>query len=302
MIKRLVILLFLFAGSGMLMAQQDLRFTQYMFNLYQVNSAYAGSRDAINMAAIVRSQWTGIDGAPSLQSLTVNAPVFTKNIGLGLKIINQSSGAISQTTTMATFAYHIKLGTGRLAFGISAGFLNNRFNWGKATFKDQIDQVQTSGTVNSFAPTFDFAGYYYAPTWYAGFQFANLNQPEYKTIQDGINKNYLNYNFIAGKAFVFSKKIVFKPSVLLQGTKGAFIGEINLSLLFNESFWVGITYRTNCELSLILEYNFNQKFRIGYSYDYSFKSIQTKIAGSNEIFLGYDIRVKNKKMVSSRYF
>jgi type IX secretion system PorP/SprF family membrane protein len=162
--------------------------------------------------------------------------------------------------------------------------------------------VQTAGIVNSFSPNFDFAGYYYAPTWYAGFQLENLNQPEYKTVKKGINKNYLNYNFIAGKAFVFSEKIVFKPSLFLQGTKGAFIGEINFSVLFNESFWVGITYRTNSELSLILEYNFKQRFRIGYSYDYSFKSIQTSIAGSNELFLGYDIHIKSKKMVSSRYF
>jgi type IX secretion system PorP/SprF family membrane protein len=302
MIKRLTILFFMFFGSGMLIAQQENRFSQYMFNLYQVNSAYAGSRDAISMAAIVRSQWTGIDGAPSLQSFTINAPILSKNIGLGLKAINQSSGAISQTNVMVSFAYHIKLGTGRLSFGISGGFLNNRFNWGKAVFKDQIDQVQNSGTINSFSPNFDFAGYYYAPTWYAGFQIENLNQPEYETIKKGINKNYLNYNFIAGKAFVLSNKIVLKPSFFLQGTKGAFIGEINVSLLYNESFWVGITYRSNVELSLILEYNFNQKFRIGYSYDYSFKSIQTSIAGSNEIFLGYDIQIKNKKMVSSRYF
>ena len=203
---------------------------------------------------------------------------------------------------MATFAYHFKLGPGRLSFGISAGLLNNRFNWGKAKFKDQIDQVQTSGVVNSYTPGFDFAGYYYASTWYAGFQFENLNESEYETLQKGTNKNYLNYNFITGKAFVINEAIVFKPSILLRGTKGNFIGEINLSLLFNETFWTGISYRTNSELSLILEYNLNQKFRIGYSYDYAFKSIQSRNSGSHEIFLGYDIRVKTKKMVSSRYF
>ena len=126
MIKRILIYCFLVFGSTSLHAQQEMRFTQYMFNLYQVNSAYAGSREAISLAAIVRSQWTGIEGSPTMQSITATAPVLSKNIGLGFKAINQSTGASDQTRVMATFAYHIRLGNGKLAFGGSAGLLNNR--------------------------------------------------------------------------------------------------------------------------------------------------------------------------------
>jgi len=302
MIKRTFIILFFFVCSGVISAQQDLRFSQYMFNLYQVNSAYAGSRNAISMAAIVRSQWTGIDGAPALQSFTAHAPIMGKNIGVGVKVINQSAGASDKTRILGTFAYNFRLGKGNLAFAISSGMINNRFNWGEAKFKDQIDQVQTSGVSNSYTVGFDFASYYYASTWYLGLQVENLNESEFETIQEGINKNYLNFNFVAGKAFVLNRNIVFKPSFLIRGTKDFYLGEVNLSLLFNETFWVGISYRTNTELSLILEYNLNKKLRIGYSYDYAFSSVQSRNSGSHEIFLGYDIKVKSKKMVSSRYF
>ena len=302
MSKRIVIFYFLVFWSVTLTAQQEMRFTQYMFNLYQVNSAYAGSREAISLAAIVRTQWTGIDGSPTMQSITATAPILSKNIGLGFKAINQSTGASDQTRIMATFVYHLRLGNGKLAFGGSAGLLNNRFNWGKAQFKDQIDQVQTSGIENSFSAALDFALYFYMPTWYVGIQFENLNQSEYETIKGGTSINYLNYTIIAGKAFPLNNNIVFKPSLLLRGTKGSFIGELNLSLLFNEVFWVGITYRSVTELSLIFEYNLKQKLRIGYSFDYSINSIQSRYAGSHELFLGFDIQVKNKNMVSPRYF
>ena len=302
MSKRIVIFYFLVFGSVTIVAQQEMRFTQYMFNLYQVNSAYAGSREAISLAAIVRTQWTGIDGSPTMQSITATAPILSKNIGLGFKAINQSTGASDQTRVMATFVYHLRLGNGKLAFGGSAGLLNNRFNWGKAQFKDQIDQVQTSGIENSFSAALDFALYFYMPTWYVGIQFENLNQSEYETIKGGTSINYLNYTIIAGKAFPLNNNIVFKPSLLLRGTKGSFIGELNLSLLFNEVFWVGITYRSVTELSLIFEYNLKQKLRIGYSFDYSINSIQSRYAGSHELFLGFDIQVKNKNMVSPRYF
>ena len=302
MSKRIVIFYFLVFGSVTIVAQQEMRFTQYMFNLYQVNSAYAGSREAISLAAIVRTQWTGIDGSPTMQSITATAPILSKNIGLGFKAINQSTGASDQTRVMATFVYHLRLGNGKLAFGGSAGLLNNRFNWGKAQFKDQIDQVQTSGIENSYSAALDFALYFYMPTWYVGIQFENLNQSEYETIKGGTSINYLNYTIIAGKAFPLNNNIVFKPSLLLRGTKGSFIGELNLSLLFNEVFWVGITYRSVTELSLIFEYNLKQKLRIGYSFDYSINSIQSRYAGSHELFLGFDIQVKNKNMVSPRYF
>ena len=303
MSKRIIIFYFLVFWSVTISAQQEMRFTQYMFNLYQVNSAYAGSRESISLAAIVRSQWTGIDGSPSMQSITATAPILSKNIGLGFKAINQSAGASDQTKVMGTFAYHLRLGNnGQLAFGASAGLFNNRFNWGKAKFKDQIDQIQTSGVENSFSAAMDLSSYFYMPTWYVGIQFENINQSEYETIADGNSKNQLNYTIIAGKAFPFSNNIVFKPSLLLRGTKGSFIGEINLSLLFNETFWVGITYRSNTELSFIFEYNLKQKLRIGYSFDYSINSIQTQYSGSHELFLGFDIQVKNKNMVSPRYF
>ncbi len=102
-VKHYIIFFFLslcLIGQG----QQETRFTQYMFNLYEVNSAYAGSRETFSLAAIVRSQWTGLDGAPNLQSVTMNTPILTKNIGIGLKFRNESAGASSQTRFSGSFA------------------------------------------------------------------------------------------------------------------------------------------------------------------------------------------------------
>lgn len=282
--------------------QQEMRFTQYMFNLYEVNSAYAGSRETFSLAGIVRSQWAGLEGAPKMQSLTMNTPILTKNIGIGLKFMNQSTGASSQTKLSGSFAYRFRLLEGKMAFGLSVGLLNNRFNWAKAEFKDQTDQVSNSGTESTYAPTFDFAGYYFTNTFYVGFQLDNLNQSQINVLADGSSKNYSHFTAIIGKAFVLNDKIVFKPSALYRSTKSAQQFELNASFLFVETFWAGITYRSDSELSLILEYNLNQKLRFGYSYDYAFQAVQTGSAGSHEFFIGYDIQVKNKNMASPRYF
>jgi type IX secretion system PorP/SprF family membrane protein len=300
--KASVTIIFLFFLSLCAEAQQEMRFTQYMFNLYQVNSAYAGSRETLSLAGIVRSQWTGLDGAPQMQSLTMNTPLLTRNIGIGIKFRNESAGASSQTLFAGSFAYRFRLLNGKLAFGLSAGLLNNRFNWSKAEFKDPSDQLQSSGTENTYTPTFDFSGYFYTNTFYLGFQVDNLNQSQIKILADGDAKNYIHSTIIVGKAIALSKKVVFKPSALFRTTQAAQQFEVNVSFLFNETLWAGITFRSDTELSLILEYNINQKLRFGYSFDYAIKPVQSNSAGSHEFFVGYDIQVKNKNMASPRYF
>lgn len=302
MSRRLLLIAFVISLNLNGFGQQETRFTQYMFNLYEVNSAYAGSRETFSLAAIVRSQWTGIDGAPAMQSLTMNTPILTKNIGVGLKFRNESSGASSQTRFAGSFAYRFRIANGKLAFGLSIGLLNNRFNWAKAEFKDPSDQLKDSGVENTYTATFDFSAYYSTKSFYAGVQLDNLNQSKINVLLDGSAKNYSHFTAIIGKAFVLNSNIVFKPSALFRSTQAANQFELNCSFLFNETLWTGITFRSGNELSLILEYNLNQKLRFGYAFDFALQSIRSANAGSHEFFIGYDIQVKNRNMASSRYF
>ncbi|WP_299801331.1 PorP/SprF family type IX secretion system membrane protein, partial [uncultured Maribacter sp.] len=75
------------AGLFMGYAQQDAQYTQYMYNTISVNPAYAGSRGVLSIAALHRSQWVGLDGAPTTQTLNFHTPV-SKNVGLGLSVVN----------------------------------------------------------------------------------------------------------------------------------------------------------------------------------------------------------------------
>ena len=55
-------------------AQQDAMFTHYMYNTLAINPGYAGSRDALTITALHRSQWVGFAGAPMTQTITVHTP------------------------------------------------------------------------------------------------------------------------------------------------------------------------------------------------------------------------------------
>ena len=68
-IKSIVFIFMLILLSFNVIAQQDPMFTQYMHNPVSINPAYAGSRGTLNMVAMHRQQWVGIDGAPKTLSL-----------------------------------------------------------------------------------------------------------------------------------------------------------------------------------------------------------------------------------------
>src|SRR6476660_4128692 len=73
-------------------AQQDAQYTQYMYNTTVVNPAYAGSRQAMSIFALHRTQWVGLDGAPITNSFSINTPFNESKVGLGVSFVNDQIG------------------------------------------------------------------------------------------------------------------------------------------------------------------------------------------------------------------
>ena len=122
-----LIFLGIFSGN----AQQDPQYTQYMYNTVSVNPGYAGSRGHISIAALHRSQWVGLDGAPKTQTFNVHSPIGYRGVGLGLSIVNDEIGPTSETNIDIDFSYTIWTSTeGRLSFGLkaSANLLDIKFS------------------------------------------------------------------------------------------------------------------------------------------------------------------------------
>ena len=62
--KKLYLLLWISSLTFMVNAQQESSFSHYMFNHQAVNPGYVGARGVANFTSVLRSQWTGIEGAP----------------------------------------------------------------------------------------------------------------------------------------------------------------------------------------------------------------------------------------------
>ena len=103
-IRSILILLLLFQW-GATIAQQDAQYTQYMYNTVSVNPAYAGSRGHMSIAAMHRSQWVGLDGAPKTQTLNLHTPLGYRGVGLGISVVNDQIGPTSETYFDVDFSY-----------------------------------------------------------------------------------------------------------------------------------------------------------------------------------------------------
>ena len=157
--KKLTLIFLLFMAAMQGFAQQDPQYSLYMFNPLGVNPGYAGSRELLSGVLIHRSQWVGLDGAPETQALAINTPMKNKKMGLGLQIINDKIGPRTTQTLSASYAYRLKLGSGKLAFGLRGGIVNYSYDWNKIEYKDDEDAIPTTANESFMLPTFDFGMY-----------------------------------------------------------------------------------------------------------------------------------------------
>jgi type IX secretion system PorP/SprF family membrane protein len=282
-------------------AQQDFLKSQYMFNLFSINPAYAGSRDVLEASLSHRAQWVGFDGAPRTQVLTLHAPVTKKKIGFGLQLFNDRIGPRNVTGLNTSYAYHIKAGKGKIGFGLRASALNYTYNWNELNYANGQDVVIGQGNNSALSLNFDFGMYYRDRLQFGGFEVAHIAHTMLSPTP--LEADLIpHFSGFYGRAFELKEKTALKASVLLRASKASQFADINLSAFVKQTFWLGMTYRTSGALVFIAEYYIHPQLRIAYSYDHQINGLANYLSGSHEVFLGYDIKILKTTNLSPRIF
>jgi len=307
--KTLVITLTLLIISLKGQAQQDPMFTQYMFNGLYINPAYAGSHEYWSSTMTYRSQWAGanFDGAPKTLIASVDGPIRGKNMGLGFNIMHDEIGVTNTNMVQVNYAYQLKLDKKhKLAFGVNAGVAQYNSRLTEVLIWDENDEVYGSN-LTEYLPRVGFGAYFFSDRYFAGVSIPTLlAYEEGKDFSMDLSKSSFlrrHYLFTGGVVLPVSDNVKFKPSVLVKYVSGAPVeGDINFSTIFKDAFWLGVSYRTNDAVGLILEYQTNSFFRIGYAYDVTVSGLRSYQNGSHEIMLGVDFGRDLVKVKTPRYF
>lgn len=326
-----IILALLITSIGNIYAQQDPMFTKYMFNSLWYNPAYAGSNDHMSVSLLHRSQWIGLEGSPTTQTFTIHTPLANEKVGLGFNLVNDKIGPTNTLLANISYAYRIPVGYGKLAFGLQAGINNFRADWGKLNYKDNDPNFQVNP--NKWLPNFGAGVYYYTNRFYAGIGVPHLIEYDLspKEVDNDIYaKQYRNYYFSMGGAInLDGPDLVFKPSILIknvgllskyskeevfQSVTAPTEFDVDLSLLFYQSLWIGTGFRSAFEafdkerstydsFDVWANYLMSNGFRVGAAYDFSLpKELRSLNSGSFELMLGYEFDYKTNKVVTPRYF
>ena len=285
-------------------AQQDAQFTQYMYNTININPAYAGSRGVMSIFGLHRTQWVGLDGAPTTNAFSINTPINNSNLGIGLSVVSDKIGPTNDNTLSADISYTIPVSENyKLSFGIKAS--GNLFNLDteKLTPAQQNDP-NLNNFNNEFSPNIGAGVYLHSDKFYLGLSVPNfLQDSKYSDNDVAVFQERMNFYFISGYVFDLGSSIKFKPAVLTKLVTGAPLQiDASANFLFFDKLMLGGAYRWDAAVSALAGFQVTDGLFIGYSYDLETTKLRNYNSGSHEVFLRYELFNKVSKMVSPRFF
>lgn len=292
--------------SSKVACQQQPMYSQYMFNMLNINPAYAGNREVANINMLYRNQWAGFPGAPKTGSISYDNRKEGSNSGYGIQLYNDQIGIENTTGLQGFYSLKLPFEQSTLAIGIGFGVLNYRSNLLSTNPVITGDpSLQTS--TNGFLPSASFGLLYSREHWYIGLSTPAL----LKTKINAQNLADVSYNgaenhyyLTGGYSFDVSESIKLKPSVLFKAVSGAPIqADLNMNVWFNNILGVGASCRLSESYLSMLELQITPQFRLGYSYDYNYSKLVTGNRGTHELMLRFELGSKELSNVASpRYF
>lgn len=285
-------------------AQQDAQFTQYMYNTININPAYAGSRGAMSIFGLHRTQWVGLDGAPVTNALSLNTPLNESNLGIGLSFINDRIGPTVENTISADVSYTVQASENyKLSFGVKA--TGNFFNVDAGKLNSDPTVVDKSlVNYSKFSPNIGAGVYLHSDKSYIGISVPNfIETNRYNDNEVAIFKERINYYLIAGHVFDLNSDIKFKPALLTKVVEGAPLQvDVSANFMLYEKFVLGAAYRWDAAVSALAGFQVTDGLYIGYGYDMDTTNLNNYNSGSHEIFLRYELFNNINKIISPRFF
>ena len=303
----------------LLSAGQDYIYSQFYNAPIYLNPALTGQFEGdIRISALYRNQWTGLSGDFSYMNASADLNLQKINSGIGLVFNRSSEGTayLQKNNIALSYSYIIGGDDYTLSFGLQGGITNQKLNWDRLVFGDQIDV--TSGIIPGIIsgaerPNVDSRFYFDAA---AG---SNL---VYKNFMVGVGLHHLNRpdeslaGYQARLPMRISGNLSYKlalvpdqydrdgsyliPSIVAYKQQNVTSFSVGTQFKY-AGINAGIWYRNDGNsagndaivFSVIFDI-FNrrtngEKFRIGVSHDATTSKINyTNTGGTSEIGLGYE--------------
>lgn len=287
------------------LAQQEPQYTQYMYNMSMVNPAYMINEPSlVEVGALYRTQWVGIEGAPITANVFANIPLNEK-IELSVNYLNDNIGGnvnTSENVFNIDAAYKINLNQDlNLSFGLKAGFDHLNFS----AIGSNVSSDPSFGNTNKTVLNIGAGAFLFHKNYYVGLSSPNLIPTDLSINNDVIYNNSIHGFLIAGYIYELNNLFKIKPSTVVKFVGGAPLSfDVSANVLYNNKFELGVSYRYEDAVSGLAVINITPDLRVGYAYDFNTSELESYNNGSHEFVLLYrfDVLGLSKKYSSPRFY
>lgn len=307
-VYKLIVGIFLVMSVWSARAQQDPMFTQYNKNPLTINPAIAGVRNINNLTLLLRSQWVGMEGAPKTSTLSYQT-ILNNEMGLGLNLIYDQIGPVSQTGVYADYAYRLTIDQEKdrnLSLGLMLGLNHYSFDLVSLRVNEYDEDIPVGGRYTMWLPNFGVGGFYYTPKFFLGFSIPKLLKNSLSAADNTLtaaDREERHIFAMTGAIFELNPYIKLRPSAIGRIVNGAPASlDLNASLIYNDKISVGALYRIGVSIGGIIGWQLNDQLHLSYSYDFYNKNLGSYSFGTHEIVLSYEFKKKGQRILSPRYF
>ncbi len=295
--KLLIALIFnVFVFSSI--AQSNIRLDNFWGNINLINPAavYDKYEAVFNIAA--RKQWLGVQGAPTTFLASGSTYLEDYHTQLGLSMIQDKVGYTSVSNVNLSYGYAATLNYDwqlHLGFGVNYQSLS----YDMSTIPGENDPIINQGLVPRSLFNADIGAELTNKFLRIGVASQNL-----LSLFQTNRPLQMNTNFIYARFYENSNNVInFGGGVCGIQYADIYQVEFNLTTYFKfkqdnglsykpDLFDVGLFYRTQSELGMILGFNLSEAIHISYSYNYHLGAISLGSYGTNELMITYNLMKK----------
>jgi len=232
-----------------------------------------------------------------------NPELGTGNLkhGIGAQFRADEYGAFREIAFSGTYAIHVPISEEvNIALGARLGISNHSFMQDKA----QVLSLIEGGVIDPTYDNFNQSGnsrmfmdistglYVYSKRFFIGISGNQLTQ-DFVSFGSGItNFNpVMHFDLIGGINLNLNEDFSLMPAVSVKYMNPASPAvQLNIQAEYKEWLWAGLGYRYKDAAIIMAGANINERFKIGYSFDYSTSRFNNLAAGGHEVVLGLMFR------------
>lgn len=251
--KRIITTILLSAVFFQASAQLTPLKSQFFINPYLANPAMAGLEGRTSVFGNYANQWSKLEGAPEMFSISASTPLNDK-ASVGVNFINDRAGLMLKTQTMGSFSYKVPFSEEHsLRFGVSVTWAQDRLDRSLASggAVDDPELARYNDRENYLDGNFGVS--YLNHGFEAQFSYLNLNQrrsSRFSTVDYSTFYSSVAYRFRLDQTFSV------KPLFAFRGVKN-----------FENQYDIAAEWKAD-DLAFYTMYHSNKSFTGGIGYDY----------------------------------